>query len=1051
MKNFVLTGFAFLMILNVSCKKKDWENPKINGINRLKPHTFFIAHPLKEQAKKGSQENSELYHSLNGTWKFKYCETHSQKPKNYTNKTYNYTTWDSIIVPGNVELQGFGIPRYLDEEYTFEPKPPHIPAEISSVGLYQKEFKIPESWKGKQIFIHFGSVNSAIYLYVNGNKVGFAKGSKLPAEFNITNYLNEGNNIVLAEVLRYSDGSYLECQDYWRMSGFERDVFLYATPKLNIFNFEISAIPDSSLTKGNFGLSITINNNADESITGNVFVELMDSSGVLIYSDTKQVTLNSSEELIEHFNYLLDSINLWSAETPYLYKLITGIESKAGNQWQRFDFGFRKIEIKAGQLLVNNRPILIKGVNRHEHDPYTGRYVTKELMEKDIALIKELNINAVRTSHYPNHPYWYKLCDKYGIYVVDEANIETHGMKLHPKGIDYLSNHEDWTESYLDRTYRMVERDKNYTSIITWSLGNESGDGINFVETYKWIKKRDKTRPVQYEGARLNKHTDIYCPMYAKFDKVVGYANTLQDRPIILCEYMHAMGNSEGNLSDYWKLFKSYHQAQGGFIWDWVDQTYAKKDSIGNSYLAYGGDMGDATMENDSNFCANGLVTSDRLYHPHAFEVKKVYQNIEFTTVSFSSNTIKISNNYAFINLNKFEFHWELIANGTMVRNGVIDNVNILPGESKNYSIAFGVSPNHSEVFLNVYAKLKESQGVLNAGWIAAKEQFFVSSSIIPVKEKNESKLRYLNKPEVFEIIGKNFQLIINKKNGTISSYTYNGTTLITKGGVPNYWRPPTDNDLGNGLNIRSAVWKDFGRMLRTKSVTIDSTQQNSIRICFNLFHSDVKALVNQSYTVNGSGSIIVNSEFIPESDSLPELLKVGNEYRLSGDLSNIEWYGRGPHENYWDRNSSAFVGRYSGNVWEQYHPYVRAQETGNKTDVRWVALTNDSGFGIFVSGLLPLSANAQQFDTDLLNHTSSKIHNHGGKITPSDIVSLHIDYKQMGLGGDNSWGARTHSRYSLPCRNYSYSYVIQPFNITMDNPTALYSKALLLLSLCKK
>ena len=1051
MKNIVLIGFAFFTILNISCRKKEWENPKVNGINRLKPHTFFIAHSSKEQAKVSDQDVSDIYYSLNGTWKFYYCETKAHKPKNYTQKTYDYTTWDSIRVPGNLELQGFGIPRYLDEEYTFEPNPPYIPKEISSVGLYQREFYIPKEWKGKQILIHFGSANSAMYLYVKGNKVGFAKGSKLPAEFDITNFVNEGKNSVLAEVHRYSDGSYLECQDYWRMSGLERDVFLYALPKLHIFDFEISATPDSLLKRGKFELNLTVSNVDEKDIDGNVFVELMDSSGAIIYSNSKKITLQGNMEMTVDFSHLVNSVNLWSAETPYLYKLVTGIESSSGNQWQRFDFGFRKIEIKAGQLLVNNAPILIKGVNRHEHDPYTGRFITKELMEKDIALMKELNINAVRTSHYPNDPYWYSLCDKYGIYVIDEANIETHGMKLHPKGIDFLSNHKDWTESYLDRTYRMVERDKNYTSIITWSLGNESGDGINFIETYNWIKNRDKSRPVQYEGARLNKHTDIYCPMYAKFDKVIGYANTLQDRPIILCEYMHAMGNSEGNLSDYWKLFKSYHQAQGGFIWDWVDQTFAKKDSLGNSYWAYGGDMGDAAMENDSNFCANGIISADRLYHPHAYEVKKVYQDIEFTAVPFSNNTIKISNSYSFINLNRFEFCWELVANGTVIRNGVIENVNILPGESKTYSIALGIPPQNSEVFLNVYAKLRKSQGVLKAGWITAKEQFFISSSVIPEKVKNESKLNFHNTQETFEINGKDFQLIISKKNGTISSYTYNGAPLITKGGIPNYWRPPIDNDLGNGLNIRSAVWKDFGRLLETNSFTIDSSMSNSVSITFYLQNRTVSARVIQKYTIQATGAVIIKSEIMPEDNTLPEFLKIGNEYRLNGNLCNIEWYGRGSHENYWDRNTSAFIGRYSGTVWEQYHPYVRAQETGNKTDVRWVTLTDKSGLGIFVSSVEPISVNAQQFDTDLLNHISSKIHNHGGKITPSNIVSLHIDYLQMGLGGDNSWGAKTHSQYSLPCKTYSYSYVIQPFNNLKDNPTVMYSKALGLLSFCKE
>jgi beta-galactosidase len=1038
MKRFLLPLIASLALFS-SCVENDWENPKIIGINKLDPHTFFIPHSSKANVLTSEWGKSDLVLSLNGTWKFYFCQNHSSKPHNYYKLGISTTNWDSIKVPGNLELQDFGTPRYLDTEYTFEPNPPFIPEDIQSVGIYRREFTLPTEWDGKQIVIHFGAANSAMYLYVNGEKVGYSQDSKTPAEFDITNYLVEGVNTVVAEVLRYSDGSYLECQDMWRVSGLERDVFIYALPKLQIFDFEIAAMPDSTFSNGDLSINMNVKNFLNTLAEGTIYAELFDEEGRKLVGLTQSVKLQGQTNLGFTFCANVNDIKLWSAEIPNLYKLVIGIESNTGSQWQATDVGFRKVEIRGGLLLLNGKAIQIKGTNRHEHDPYTCRYVTRELMEKDIALMKKLNVNAVRTSHYPNHPYWYHLCNVYGLYVVDEANIETHGMELHEKGINYISDHPDWTEAYIDRTRRMVERDKNHPSVIIWSLGNEAGDGQNFVSTYNWIKERDKTRPVQYEGARLNAHTDIYCPMYARFDRIVGYANVLQNRPLIQCEYMHAMGNSEGNLADYWKLFNSFEQVQGGFIWDWVDQTFAKTDEQGRKYWAYGGDMGDWTMPNDSNFCANGIVAADRSLHPHAHEVKKVYQNITFESIPFKSNSIKISNKYTFTNLNCFDFTWELTSNGKRIRDGKIPNVDVEPNSSQIYTLQLGIIPDDGEIFLNVSAKLKKDWGLLPANWEIAREQLFVCSNLKPIALQTNDKLQYKQTQSDFLVIGKNFNVTFSKENGSIISFNSMGKEIITKGATPNFWRPPTDNDLGNGLNLRSSIWKDFGRNLTAKSVEIDSSN-NRIDALFTLTSSDKKAKVIQQYSIYPTGVIQVTSTFIPIDDNLPELLKVGNEFRLPVEYSNIEWYGRGPHESYWDRNTSAFVGRYTGTVWEQYHPYVRAQETGNKTDVRWVALTNSNGEGLLVCGAPLIYVNAQQFDTDLLNHISSKeSHKHGGKITPGDFISLHIDYRQIGVGGDNTWGARTHSRYSLPGKKYSYSYILSTFNKKTEDPFHKY------------
>lgn len=1029
-KNALIWVLPFIIL--ISCTPNKWENPEITGENRLQPHAFFIPQQSREAALESAWGESNLVQSLNGTWQFKYYETINEKPKDIE-EIVNQTTWDSITVPGNIELQGFGIPRYLDVGYTFPVDPPFIPASMQSVGVYKRTFTIPHHWQNHQVYLHFGAANSAITCYVNGIEVGYAQGSKMPAEFDITPYLVPENNTIVAEVHRYSDGSYLECQDFWRMSGLERDVFLYALPSLQVFDYE--AIAQTNGNSGEFNLNITLRNQEEQELQGTLKAELLDLNGEKVLAFEQAVNLDAEASTKVEFNGLVKEVKPWSAEEPNLYTLLLGIENNGQSQWVKSDVGFHKVEIKAGQLLVNGKAITIKGANRHEHDPNTGRYVSRELMERDIALMKQLNINAVRTSHYPNHPYWYYLCDKYGLYVVDEANIETHGLYEHPEGISYLSNHPAWEKAYLDRTIRMVERDKNHPSIIIWSLGNESGNGQNFRATYKWIKERDKTRPVQYEGARLEENTDIYSPMYARFDRMVGYANVLQSRPLILCEYMHTMGNSGGNLADYWTLINSYAQLQGGFIWDWVDQTFAKTDSAGNNIWAYGGDMGDWTQPNDSNFCANGIVAADRSLHPHAHEVKKVYQSIRFAEVHFKPQTISISNGYSFTNLNEFEFTWELIANGKTTQTGKLPLLNVEPNTSTEVSVPYRALAN-VENFLNISAKLRETKGLLPAGWEAAREQFQLPTTVKAQPMASGGKVTIDKSDDYITLTGKEFSVTLSVKTGTITSYQHRGKMLISSGAVPNFWRAPVDNDLGNGINLRSAVWQEAGRRTSVTQISIDPTQKDRVMLQFVSKVDTLAATVTQSYTVFGSGAIYVDFEFEPHKEGLPEMLRIGNEYRINGELSNMEWYGRGPHESYWDRQSSAFVGQYGGKVWEQYHPYVRAQETGNKTDVRWLTLTNSQGNGLMVIGSPLIFANAQQFDTDLLNHTGNIVrHNHGGSILPSSTISLHIDYKQIGVGGDNSWGAKTHSRYSLPCKKYNYSYLLKPYQKGFDNP----------------
>lgn len=980
---------------------------------------------------------------LNGTWHFRYCNSPEKLPKGFADPNLNVNEWDSIKVPGNIELHGYGIPRYLGSLYPFRVNPPKVTKE-NPVGIYRRSFCIPKEWKEQQVFIHFGAANSAIYCFINGKKVGYAQDSKTPAEFNITNFLRDGENYVVAEVIRYCDGSYLECQDFWLMSGLERDVFLYANPPLHINDYFIRATPDSLTRSGQLNISINIRNLGITDSKAKVFVEILDGDNPIKKIQSEK-GIKAKDSGVIALKEIIDEVKPWSAEAPNLYRVIIGckcVEDSTREQWITDCIGFRRIEIKAGQFLLNGQPITFKGVNRHEHDPYTGRYVTRESLERDILLMKKLNINAVRTSHYPNNPYWYQLCDRYGLYVIDEANIETHGMGDSPKGIDYLSDNPAWQHAYLERTRYMVERDKNHPSIVTWSLGNESGNGQNFVATYRWIKSRDNTRPVQYEGARLEPNTDIYCPMYARFDRMIGYANVVQKRPLILCEYMHAMGNSEGNLADYWELIENFDQLQGGFIWDWVDQGFAREDSAGNPIWAFGGDMGDAKLLNDSTFCCNGLLAPDRTLHPHAHEVQKVYQNISFKAVPLEPNTFLITNKNYFISLDRYLLSWEILSNGRLVAKGNLPGLAIAPRASQRISIPelYGYQRNGEEQFINFSAKLKVDDGILPTGWVVAREQLPLPSGITPVNHIFKGSLSTSETDSTIKLSNGATEVEISLRDGQIKKYSCEGQLLMTMGGRPGFWRSPIDNDLGNGIHLKSKCWQKAGRNMRVHSYRKERYADGSLLVALSLKAPSVEAYLNRMYRVFPDGTLRVDTEFIPLSDTLPELLRIGSEHRLPGAFNHLCWYGRGPHENYWDRKESAQIGIHNGTVWEQYHPYPRAQETGNKCEVRWATLTNAEGFGLLVLGKPELFVNAQQFELDKIDHLMGDVRIiHGGSIQPENIISLNIDYRQTGVGGDNSWGAKTHTRYSLPAKVYKYSYLLRPFKQGVDDPFLWY------------
>ncbi|BAX79307.1 glycoside hydrolase family 2 TIM barrel-domain containing protein [Labilibaculum antarcticum] len=1010
----------------------DWENPQVVGINKEKARASFFAYRNQENAVQNQKTNSPYFMNLNGIWKFNWVVKPDDRPMNFYKTDYDVSCWKDIKVPAHWELEGYGVPIYTDVSYPFPNNEPYIPHDYNPVGSYKREFKISADWKGEEIYIHFGGVRSAMYLWVNGEKVGYSQGSKTPAEFNLTKYVKPGKNQLAVEIYRFSDGSYLEDQDYWKVSGFERDVYLYARPKTHIEDFFVTANLDKEYDTGVFSLNTMINHPFDKATKRKLEIQILD-------GDKQVCTLNKETILEKGSNSITFSSNLpdvkkWSAETPNLYTL--QIELKSGNKTTeviRRKIGFRTSEIKNGLLQINGVPVTIRGVNRHEHDMENGRVITEESMIQDIQLMKQFNINAVRNSHYPNRERWYELCDEYGLYLVDEANIEAHGAEPYNKE-KTLANKENWKKAFMDRTISMVERDKNHASIIIWSLGNETGRGQNFEATYRWIKERDKSRPVQSEDSGQEFNTDIFCPMYDRMWEMVKYVEHVQKRPLIQCEYAHAMGNSLGNLQDYWDLIYKHRQLQGGFIWDWVDQTFRKVTEQGDTIFAYGGDMGVYKVPNDSNFCANGLVSADRKLHPHIWEVKKVYQPIAFEKIDHTTNGFRILNRYDFVNLDNVKISWNLKEDATIIANGEVDASECAAHQSKEFGINipdFEVKAG-KEYFLLFEAKSTIEQAMIPKGHTIAWEQFQLPMAKEPIAIESTS-LPSLKMQETdceLKIEGQNFKMIFSKTEGSLKSYQIAGTEMITKALIPFFWRAVTDNDLGNGTPAKCKLWKNAGEEKELISFTSTQISPQQIELVVQLNLASASSKYKTRYLISGNGDIEVENHFTPESNDLSMIPRLGMQMQLPGSFSNIEWFGRGPQESMWDRKSGALVDHYKGTVWEQYHPYVRPQETGNKTDVRWIALTNNDGKGLMAIGAPLLSSSALAFDYQELYHPGKgKPNKHGNEIKKGEIISFQIDYKQMGVGGDNSWGAPVHAEYSLPAEEYTYSFILRPIN----------------------
>ncbi len=1007
----------------------DWENPELFGINRLPPRASFTSYPSGKDALAGGRSPFVL--SLNGDWRFHWSRRPSGRPLDFHRADFDDRGWVTIPVPSNWQIHGHGIPIYTNIQYPFgPPDPPHIPHDNNPVGSYRRTFTLPPGWTDRRVVLHFAGVESAFYVWINGEKVGYSQGSRTPAEFDVTSFLKRGKNSIAVEVYRWSDGSYLEDQDFWRLSGIFRDVYLHSTAPVHLRDFQVRTDLDGRYRDADLEVRAEVRNASDRPARGVLDVTLLGADGkAVVPVRSLEYAAPAGGTAVVEFDRTIENPAKWSAETPALYTLLLTLKDGGGAVLESVahKVGFREVEIREGQLRVNGVPVLLKGVNRHEHDPDTGHTVSRESMIRDIRLMKRHNINAVRTSHYPNDPLWYELCDRFGLYLVDEANIESHGIGYEPE--DTLANKPEWRAAHLDRTIRMVERDKNHASIIVWSLGNEAGDGMAFEATSAWIHDRDPTRPVQYEQAGARPHTDIVAPMYARIDQIAHHAETHDDRPLILCEYAHAMGNSVGNLREYWETIEAYPRLQGGFIWDWVDQGLRARAQNGEAYLAYGGDFGPPETPSDGNFCMNGLVSADREPHPSLLEVKKVYQHVRFDAVDPAGGRVRITNGYRFTDLGAFEAVWEVRADDRRIQGGVLPPLSIPPGESRVVRIPM-VTPDPRpgvEHWLDVGLRLREDAPWAAAGHEIAWEQFPIRAeesraATNPEKAADVSPpLRMEESGYLVTLTGPDFSVEINKKTGLLASFSHRGKDLIRTGPRPNFWRAPIDNDVGNGMPQRLAVWREAGRDWRPQA-TVRRLSPGQVRIDMDGRLSGPQSRYRVTYRVRGTGEVRVTAYFVPGDVDLPDLPRFGMQMTLPETFQRFDWYGRGPHETYQDRKSGARVGRYGGTVDEQYVRYSRPQENGNKTDVRWVLLSDGEGAGLLAVGhpLLDVSAwNHRQEDMEGVRHHH--------QMTRRPFVTVNLDLRQMGVGGDNSWGARPHPKYRLTPREYSYSFSLVP------------------------
>ncbi|MGB3005776.1 MAG: glycoside hydrolase family 2 TIM barrel-domain containing protein [Chitinophagaceae bacterium] len=1033
MKSFLFSLLLLPVLLPAQSKNNDWENPAYIELNKEKPHAAFMLFSNRQDVVTDDFSRSPYYQSLNGNWKFTYVDKYADRITDFYRTDLDISKWNDIAVPSNWEMKGFGIPIYTNVTYPHPRNPPFIGSN-NPVGTYRKEFTVPENWNGKEILLHFGSISGCAFVYVNGENVGMSKVAKSPTEFNITKYLQKGKNVLAVQVFRWHDGSYLEDQDFWRLSGIERDVFLSAAPSTTIWDFFLKSDLDAQYKNGLFSADITLRKFAG-SKTGPsiVSVDILDKAGKIIFSKQQKVVINGDSMQHVHIEGKIANPLKWNAETPNLYSCVITLKNGTDEIYTGSKIGFRKVEIKNAQLLINGVATYVHGVNRHEHDDINGHVPSRELMLKDIQLMKQFNINAVRTSHYPNDVLWYKLCDEYGLYLVDEANIETHAMGAALQGWFDSTKHPaylpQWAPAHQDRIERLVERDKNHPSVIIWSMGNECGNGKVFHDAYLWMKQRDKTRPVQFEQSGQDWNTDIVCPMYPGMNYMKRYAaDATQTRPYIMCEYSHAMGNSNGNFREYWDVIMSSKHMQGGFIWDWVDQGFKTKDNNGLTFWAYGGDLGGFHLQNDENFCSNGLIAANRTPHPGLFEVKKVYQNIYFSSASIATGVVTIKNLFDFTNLDQYNFKWQLIRNGEKIKEESF-NVEVAPHQQKDITLAIPMikSVAGTEFYVNIIATTKNATALVAADHEIATEQFKMSGDYFSGGKTVSGTLQVKKDADKISFQSGTISGEIDLKQGTIRNYNNKNGMQLNRFPEPYFWRSPTDNDFGNGMQSRLGIWRSAHQDRKVKTVTVGEQNSDGVSVKVDYELTGIAVPYSIEYFIQNDGSIKVTASMDMTGRDLPELPRFGMRMQLPHQFSNLQYYGRGPWENYNDRNESAFIGVYKDDVSNQFTVnYIRPQENGYKTDVRWLSLCNSKGAGLLIEGVQPICFSATNYSAESLDPGLTKKQQHPTDLKTDGTVQLHIDLKQRGVGGDNSWGALPHDQYRLLDKKYTYSYVIR-------------------------
>ena len=1015
-KNILLSLIAICSFPVAMMAQPEWQSQYAVGKNKLAPHAYVWPYETADALHSGNYEQSPYYMSLNGTWKFHWVKNPDLRPKDFYKPSFYTGGWADINVPGNWERQGYGTAIYVNETYEFDDplfnfrkNPPLVPYEENEVGSYRRTFTLPADWRDRRIVICCEGVISFYYIWVNGHQLGYNQGSKTPAEWDITDYVKEGENTVALEVYRWSAGAYLECQDMWRLSGIERDVYLYSTPRRFISDYKVTSSLDKQTYKeGLFALEATVEGAATGASTLEYTLE--DSSGKTILKKEIPVKSRGLSNFVTFDEQTLPDVKRWSAEHPNLYSLTLALKNDAGQVTHLTggNVGFRTSEIKDGRFCINGVPVLVKGANRHEHSQL-GRTVSRELMEEDIRLMKQHNLNTVRNSHYPTHPYWYQLCDRYGLYVIDEANIESHGMGYGPAS---LAKDTTWLPAHMDRTRRMYERSKNHPAIVIWSLGNEAGNGVNFERTYDYMKSIERTRPIQYERAEQNYNTDIYCRMYRSVDELLAYARQTEPkvyRPFIMTEYLHAMGNSCGGLREYMEVFETEPIVQGGCIWDWVDQSFREIDADGRWYWTYGGDYGPKNIPSFGNFCCNGLVNAVREPHPHLLEVKKAYQYIKASMLDNKSLTLSIKNWYDFTNLNAYTLHWQVVGDdGRVIADGT-RQVDAAPHATVEVTLgAVRLPADVREAWLNLRWTPVEAAPFIDTDYEVAYDQFPLAGN------------RNYRAPEA-KLSGK-VEMDIDPVTGALRSYIYKGEEMLASPVMLSLYRPATDND--NREKVGGAkVWKKAGLDKLAQRALSVKTSARGGRSEVELLNARNERLGTATfiYTLKKDGALDVQTYFVPDTAVVASLARVGLTFEMPDAYSRVAYLGRGEHETYIDRNTSGRIGIYHTDVERMFHYYVRPQATGNRTDVRWMQLADEAGEGLAFRSDVPFQFSVIPFTDECLDAAT-----HVNQLRRERVVTVHLDAAQAGVG-TATCGPGVQPQYRVPVQEYKFRFTIRP------------------------